>query len=246
VGKRLAILQSNYLPCKGYFDLINSVDVFILYDTAQFTKNDWRNRNRIKRRQGTMWITIPVSHRFGQSIADTVVSDRNWATKHWLTVSQAYARAAHFESYRDRIFHVYREVANERKLSVINHRFLSEICKLLDITTPILWSTDYRLVKGWTERLVGLCKQVGATEYLSDPAARARVDEGLFEREGISVSYADYSGYPEYGQLTPPFEHEVSILDLLFNAGPNSCFYMKSFGACAAQTTGAHEGRSWL
>ena len=230
MGKQLAILQSNYIPWKGCFDLINSVDQFILYDTAQYTKNDWRNRNRIKTRQGTIWLTIPVVHHFGQLIQDTVVGDRRWAAKHWATISQSYARADHFSYCKDWAEELYRRAAAETRLSAINHCFLSEICKVLKIKTPLSWSSDYRLVEGQTERLVDLCKQVGATRYLSGPSARDYLDEGLFAREGIEVTYIDYTGYPEYRQLHPPFEHGVSILDLLFNEGPNASRFMKSFG----------------
>lgn len=114
VGRRLAVLQSNYIPWKGYFDLINAADIFILYDTAQFTKNDWRNRNRIKTCQGPIWLTIPVTHRFGQSIAETVVvGDRRWASRHWTALAQVYARAAHFADYKDWLGELYREVAQE-------------------------------------------------------------------------------------------------------------------------------------
>src|SRR5664280_3071364 len=99
MGKRIAILQSNYIPWKGYFDLINSVDEFILYDTAQFTKNDWRNRNTIKTPQGILWLTIPVRHNFGQTIQETRVSDPSWGRRHWATLLQNYARAPHFGEY---------------------------------------------------------------------------------------------------------------------------------------------------
>ncbi len=241
MGKRLAILQSNYIPWKGYFDLINSADLFILYDTAQFTKNDWRNRNRVKTRQGPTWLTIPVAHQFGQLIQDTTVSDPKWASKHWTTLSQTYARSPYFARYKDWLDGLYREAARETKLSAINHRFLSEICRVLEIKTPLSWSSDYRLVEGQTQRLVDLCKQVGAAEYLSGPAARAYLDEGRFEQDGIKVSYVDYSGYAEYRQLYPPFEHGVSILDLLFNEGPDASRYMKSFGESTVRT-GASRG----
>src|SRR5208337_2736663 len=113
MGKRIAILQSNYIPWKGYFDLINSVDEFILYDTAQFTKSDWRNRNRIKTRKGPIWLTIPVVHSFGQSIQDTVVSDQRWATKHWATLSQSYTRAPYFADQREWLEELFRAASDE-------------------------------------------------------------------------------------------------------------------------------------
>jgi len=230
MGKRIAILQSNYIPWKGYFDLINSVDEFILYDTAQFTKNDWRNRNKIKTSGGLLWLSIPVSHRFGQLIQDTAISDSTWGRKHWRSLSQAYAKAPHFKTYKTAFEELYDKCGAERKLSNVNFQFIKEVCAILGIKTPITWSRDYRLVDGKTERLVDLCKQRGASEYLSGPAAGNYIKPELFSQENIHLTYIDYSGYPEYPQLYPPFEHYVSVLDLIFNTGPKAGMYMKNFG----------------
>lgn len=229
MGKRIAILQSNYIPWKGYFDLINRVDEFILYDTAQFTKNDWRNRNRIKTRQGLDWLTIPVRHSFGQTIHETEVSSPAWGQKHWRTLAQNYSKAAHFGDYRSALDDLYRETAGERSLSAINYRFIHEICGFLGISTQITWARDYQLIDGQTERLVDLCRQAGANEYLSGPAAQDYIQEELFLGAGIALTYMDYSGYPEYRQLYAPFVHGVSILDLLFNTGAEAPRFMLSF-----------------
>jgi len=237
MGKRIAILQSNYIPWKGYFDLINSVDEFILYDTAQFTKNDWRNRNKIKTPRGLSWLTIPVFHDFGQTIEETKISDPEWASKHWSSLRQNYSAAPHFREYAARIEDVYREVRLERSLSVINYRFIREVCEIIGIDTAITWSRDYELADGRVERLVGLCRQAGGEEYLSGPAAKAYMREQLFTDAGIKVTYMDYSDYPEYGQLYPPFEHGVSVLDLIFNMGPEARLYLKSFVAEGASSS---------
>jgi hypothetical protein len=229
VGKRIAILQSNYIPWKGYFDLINSVDEFILYDTAQFTKNDWRNRNKIKTPRGVAWLTIPVRHDFGQSIQETRVSDPAWGRKHWGSLLQNYAKAPHFGEYMPLFESLYRDIASEEYLSAINYRFLREVCDILNISTSITWSRDYRLADGRIERLVDLCRQGGADEYLSGPAAKDYVEEKPFADAGIALTFMDYSAYPEYQQLYPPFEHKVSILDLIFNEGPDARNYLKSF-----------------
>lgn len=244
VGKRIAILQSNYIPWKGYFDLINSVDEFILYDTAQFTKNDWRNRNRIKTPRGVAWLTIPVRHDFGQTIQETRVSDPAWSRKHWASLQQNYAGAPHFRDYVPSFESFYRDVAAEEYLSAINYRFLREVCDILQIGTPITWSRDYRLADGRIERLVDLCRQAGADEYLSGPAARSYIEEKPFSDAGIALTFMDYSGYPEYRQLYPPFEHQVSILDLIFNQGPDAQNYLKSFGRRGAALV-PQGGKSW-
>ena len=230
VEKKIAILQSNYIPWKGYFDMINLVDEFILFDDMQYTRRDWRNRNKIKTENGARWITIPVEvkGKYLQKIKDTVVSDAAWNHKHWDSIVHSYSRAKYFGKYKE-IFEELYLGCSEKYLSRINHRFLVAICKLLGIGTKITWSMDYRLTEGKTERLVDLCKQAGADEYISGPSAKGYIDEDMFEKEGIKLSYMDYSGYSEYTQLFPPFDHAVSIIDLIFNEGHNAKKYMKSF-----------------
>jgi hypothetical protein len=229
--KRVAIVQSNYIPWKGYFDLIHFVDEFILFDDMQYTRRDWRNRNRIKTRNGVQWLTIPVEskNKYHQKIKETVVSDSQWGKRHWQSILHNYAQAKHFPRYRE-IFEEMYLGNQERFLSLINYRFLKACCEILGIRTQISWSMDYYLMGGKTERLISLCQQAGAAEYLSGPSAKGYLDEARFHAQGIGVSYMDYSGYPEYEQLFPPFEHAVSVLDLILNTGPEAPQYMKSFG----------------
>jgi hypothetical protein len=219
--KKVAIVQSNYIPWKGYFDLIRNVDEFILFDDMQYTRRDWRNRNQIKCPNGVAWLTIPVESkgRYYQRICDTSVSSRLWANDHWRTIATFYARAPFFKTYRDEFEELYR--ATELKyLSDINHRFLTALCRILGIKTRITWSSDYTLVEGKTERLVSLCKHAGATHYLSGPSAKQYIDPSVFASERVQLEYLDYSGYPEYHQLYPPFRHDVSVIDLVLNEGP--------------------------
>jgi hypothetical protein len=229
MGKRLAIVQSNYIPWKGYFDLISYVDEFILFDTVQFTKNDWRNRNKIKTPRGVEWLTIPVRHHFGQSIQETEISDQGWARKHWSSLLQNYAKAPHFATYRLAFEAIYASVAEERFLSVINYKFLTDICRMLGIHTKFTWSRDCPLADGQTERLVGLCRHTGATEYISGPAAKNYLDAAVLAQAGIKLTYINYSGYPEYRQLYGNYEHNVSVVDLIFNEGSEAPKFLKSF-----------------
>ncbi len=228
MSKRVAILQSNYIPWKGYFDLIASVDEFVLYDDMQFTKRDWRNRNKIKTSNGLSWLTVPVEtkDKYFQSIRDTRISDRKWAKKHWASISHAYSRAEHFKDYKEVLEGMYLGKDYEY-LSDMNYDFITHINKLLGIETVISWSGDFDLVEGKSERLLGLCKDLAATTYLSGPAAKDYLDEELFRKEGVAVEWMDYSGYPEYDQLHGEFEHGVSVLDMLFNCGGESPRYMK-------------------
>ena len=223
LSKRVAILQSSYIPWRGYFDLLRSVDEFILYDDAQYTKRDWRNRNQIKTKDGLLWLSIPVEvkGKFTQAIKDVCISTPGWHDQHFKTISAAYARAPHFREYRDCLEELFRG-ATSTKLSEVNRRFIEGLARILGITTKISWSMDYELPEGRVERLVALCRQAGATSYLSGPSARAYIDgqPSLFADAGIDVAYIDYSGYPEYPQLYPPFEQHVSVIDLIVNAGP--------------------------
>lgn len=226
---RAAILQSNYIPWKGYFDLMNRADVFIIYDEVQYTKNDWRNRNKIKTANGLVWLTIPVrQEKLSQRIIDTKVVNNEWRKKHWNAISLSYSRAPYFKEYRVMFEEVYLN-STETYLSKINYQFFIAINNILGINTKLVWSNELNLVEGKTERLVDLCKKVGADEYVSGPAAKDYLQTNLFDKEKIKVSWMDYSGYAEYRQLYPPFEHGVSVLDLIFNEGPAAGRFLKSF-----------------
>jgi hypothetical protein len=234
--RSVAIVQSCYIPWKGYFDLIASVDEFILYDDRQFTRRDWRNRNRIKTPQGSQWLTIPVETkgRYHQRIDETAIGDPRWAEQHWKTIVHNYAGAPYFPDYREQLEALY-ESATASRLSVVNRRFLEAIGRLLGITTTLSWSTDYPAEGTKTERLVALCRAAEATHYLSGPSARSYLDESAFAAAGIELAYFDYSDYPEYEQLHPPFDHAVTVLDLILNTGPEAPRYMKAAGAAAGQ-----------
>jgi hypothetical protein len=226
--KRVAIVQSSYIPWKGYFDLIRACDEFILLDDVQFTRRDWRSRNRIKTKDGLFWLTIPVHSkgRYYQPIQDVTVSDRAWGARHWRTIRASYARTPFFAAYAPILEPLYQCPASD-SLSRINHSFITAICGILGITTRISWSTDYETRDGRNERLMDLCQQAGATEYLSGPSARGYLDVDAFAAAGVTARFVDYSGYPEYPQPHPPFEHAVSVLDLLFCAGPRACDYLR-------------------
>lgn len=225
---RIAILQSNYIPWKGYFDMIAAVDTFILYDEMQYTRRDWRNRNKIKTAQGTQWLTVPVSvkGKYTQTIAETEIRDADWAAKHWKTLELTYARAPHFKSVAEWLRPLYLE-CRETHLSAMNQRFLTEICTRIGITTPILRSEDFTLAEGKSERLADLCIQADASVYVSGPAAKNYIEPSVFSNRGLELEWFSYEGYPHYTQLWEPFEHGVTILDLLFNCGDATPDYMR-------------------
>lgn len=229
MGKTVAIVQSNYIPWKGYFDLIRRSDAFVLYDDVQYTRRDWRNRNRIKTPNGLQWLTIPVEvkGKYTQEIREVKIADDRWRDDHWKTLHHAYSRAPFFKSYADRVEALYRG-ADSEWLSEVNRHFIEGICELLGISTEIRWSSEFSIQAGKSERLLGICRELNATVYLSGPAAKSYLDESLFASAGIGVEWMDYSGYPEYPQLYGPFEHGVTVLDLILNAGPHAGQYLLS------------------
>lgn len=224
--KKIAILQSNYIPWKGYFDLIATVDEFILYDDVQFTKNDWRNRNRIKTPNGVEWISVPVGRAIRRRIRDVEIRDEHWQEKHWKTLEANYRRAPCFNAVAAAIEPIYRQ-KRYTHLSALNRDLIETICAFLGITTAIRNSWDYQLTEGKTQRLVDMCIEAGGTEYISGPGARDYLEERLFADHGLALRWFDYSDYPEYLQLWGKFEHAVTILDLLFNCGRDSARYMR-------------------
>lgn len=228
--KKIAILQSNYIPWKGYFDMMNMVDTFVIYDDMQYTRRDWRNRNRIKTPNGTQWLSIPVDvkGKFQQRIDETQVNDPNWNISHWQTLKNVYSKAPYFKSYKEYFEALYLNMSTPF-LSEINYRFITAINQLLGIKTELLFSTELNVTGKKTDRLLNICEQLGANSYLSGPAAKTYLVEEKFEEKNIRVAWMDYSGYKEYLQLHTPFEDGVTILDLIFNTGPDAIRYMKSF-----------------
>jgi hypothetical protein len=218
--KRIAILQSNYLPWKGYFDLIGAVDEFVFYDDMQYTRRDWRNRNRIRTPAGLQWLTVPVvvKGRFEQSIRDTLIEGSHWAGKHWKALTLNYRHAPSFEATAQWLEPLYRQPWTH--LSALNRTLIEAVCTRLGIVTRLRNSWEYTLQGERSERLASICAQADADVYVSGPSARTYLDEGSFARRGIAVEWFDYAGYPQYPQQWGgAFEHGVSIVDLLFQCG---------------------------
>jgi hypothetical protein len=227
MGRRVAISQSNYLPWKGYFDLIHDADLFIFHDDLQYTKNDWRNRNRIKTNRGLTWLTIPVGtneHRLINEVA--LPADPGWRSKHWRLLQENYCHAPHFARYTD----FFREVYEQRswtRLTELNQFLIKTIAwEFLGTTTEFIDSSRFGLTSRKQDRVIDLLKATGATTYISGPAAKAYLDPAHFAAAGIELVWKDYSGYPDYPQPHPPFEHAVAIVDLLFCAGPEAQRYI--------------------
>jgi len=233
--KRIAVLQSNYIPWKGYFDIIGRVDEFVLYDCVQYTKNDWRNRNQIKTASGKAWLTIPVrQERLSQTIAQTQIADPGCFRKHWMTFRQAYAKAAHLRYCCDLLEDLFLDPEPPMLLGASNARLIRRICEGLGVRTPIVDAEAYAPVGDRNERLLDLCLKAGASHYLSGPAAAAYLDQSLFAQADVTLEWMRYDDYPTYPQLHPPFDHFVSILDLLAATGPDATQFMQHGQAASA------------
>jgi hypothetical protein len=224
--KRVAINQSNYIPWKGYFDLIHDVDMFLFYDDVQFTIRDWRNRNLVKTAGGRQWLTIPVGADRHRLIRDVTLNDPRWQRMHWKTLAHLYAKAPFFGHYRGFLEDVYLK-RSWKTLSELNQFLIRTVARdYLGIATTFYEASEFASFGKKQDRILSLLKSVEADVYVSGPAAKAYLDVDCFHREGIELVWKDYSGYPEYAQSHPPFQHAVTVLDLLFHTGQDAPFYI--------------------
>lgn len=225
--KKIAILQSNYIPWKGYFDIIRQADVFVIYDEVQYTKNDWRNRNLIKTPKGLEWLTIPVKQEnLNQKINETFVSQNNWNKKHWNSIVCNYSKAPYFKTFGNELKNLYENI-NTNNLSEINIQFIKTINRILGIETNIIDSKSLFLTGDKNDRLIDAVKKLDGSHYISGPAAKNYLNEDKFAANNIEVEWMNYKNYSEYNQLYQPFNHGVSIIDLMLNVGPNALTYFK-------------------
>ncbi|MCA9415865.1 MAG: WbqC family protein [Candidatus Omnitrophica bacterium] len=224
--KKVAIIQSNYLPWKGYFDMIHRVDTFVFLDDVQYTTRDWRNRNKIKMSDGSAkWISVPVTGGRDQLICEAKIDySSNWANKHLEALRHSYGETSHF----DRYFPAIKEIleGSPELLSQLNRALVEKICGWLGIGTELRSSKEFGVPGSKDDKLIGIIREVGGDSYLSGPAARDYIVDEKFEKAGIGLEYMDYSHYPTYEQISEPFEHGVTILDLLFMVGEEAPKYI--------------------
>lgn len=227
--KRVAIIQSNYIPWKGYFDIINMVDLFIFHDDLKFTKQDWRNRNLIKTPEGLRWLTIPCGSSENRLINQVRLPDNKWGKKHWSIISEFYNKARYFDSYKPFFEDIYLNRKWET-LSELNQYIIKKISsEILGSSTIFENSETFNLTLKKEHRIKELLIKCGAKTYLSGTSAKDYLSESFLSDFGVNLEWMDYSNYREYHQLSPPFNHNVSIIDLLFNEGPDAKSFMKSF-----------------
>lgn len=222
----VVILQPSYIPWRGFFHQIAKADIFVFYDDVKFDKNGWRNRNRIKTPGGLKWLTIPVFTK-GVETHHTPINQividwkTNWNRKHWNAMLTSYKRAPFFDQYENLINSFYQK--QPTLLANFTIETTISIARELGITnTQFIRSSEIEGIEGAkTDRLMMILDTLKATHYISGPSAQDYLDKDAFRKAGIKLEFMQYN-YPEYNQLYPPYEPQVSILDLMFMQGNNS------------------------
>jgi hypothetical protein len=227
---KIAIAQPTYLPWLGYFDLIDQVDAFVILDSVQFEKQSWQQRNRIKTPTGLQWLTVPVVFRgrFGQLIHEVEIRDGEFWRNHLRAIELSYRRAPFFENYFPELSHRLKSAAGSA-LADLNVRLMEWFMSILEIRTPLFFSTQLDQTGKRTELLVNICSRLGAREYISPVGSAAYLlqEIDVLGRRSIEVLFHNYE-HPHYRQLFPPFVPYASILDLIFNEGDRSPEIMRS------------------
>lgn len=227
---KCVILQPSYIPWRGYFHQIAKADIFVFYDDVQYDKNGWRNRNLIKTKQGVQWLTIPVRTR-GSVLEGIPINqiqiawDKPWTDHHWRGIQFAYKKAPFFNEYLNFFSEIFSR--HPKNLAEFTIQTTVEISSLLGIQDTIFRrSSELKEIQGEkTDRLINILTKIGADHYISGPAAKDYIDSEKFEKVGIKLEYMKYD-YREYPQLYPPFNGKVSVIDLIFMAGPKSLDYI--------------------
>lgn len=223
---KVIITQSNYIPWKGYFSAMREATHLVLYDDMQYTKRDWRNRNKLITSNGPKWLSIPidVKGKYYQKINEAQVSNSEWGVQHWNFIKNNYNKSPYFKKYQHHFIDLYLNPSSTY-LSDINLDFIKKIITLLEIEIEVISSKEFDLKGDKTEKLVNICKELTAEKYFTGPAAKNYMDESLFIKNNIEIEYYNFLGYPEYKQQWEGFSHAVSILDMFFNLGPETIKY---------------------
>ncbi len=223
---RVAIHQPQYLPWLGYLDKLDSADVFIVLDTVQFKKHEWQNRNRIRTKAGWQWLTVPIIDRFPERIDRVEINASvDWSRKHRQALRLHYGRAPHWEPLGPALLALLERPWT--RLCDLNVAALDLLCDHCGLSTRRLLASGLTAREDPTDRLIDLCRAVGGTAYLAGESGPDYMDLGRFAQAGIAVSVQDYR-HPAYPQQHTPFVSHLSVVDLLFNCGPESLAILRS------------------
>jgi hypothetical protein len=220
------IHQPNYLPYLGFFEKASNAGVLIIYDNTQYKTDDFQNRNKIRTKNGWQWLTVPVSHSFGDLIKDVKINNSvRWARKHWMAIQSSYSKAPFFKDYKDVFEEIYKK--EWTNLSELNTALIGRLFESFKINTKIIIGSELLdLECKSTHALIDFCKAVSADTYIAGAGGKDYMDMELFDKAGIKVIFQDFK-HPPYKQAYPGFEPYMCALDLLFNYGEESLKIMK-------------------
>ncbi len=220
MSKVIAIHQPNYLPWIGFFHKMINCDVFVYAEDVQLSNKSVTHRNKIKCANGPLLLSVPLATK-RILIKDVLIfNEIDWAEKHFQSMQHCYARSRYWADYREKFRDIYSK--KWEKLLDLNLAFLNLIREILDIKTKTIFSSDIPNLQGRkTERILDICSKLGGDVYLSGEGARVYNDEAAFKRDNIELRYQNFH-HPVYPQLWGEFVDKLSIVDLIFNCGPES------------------------
>ncbi len=217
----VAVHQPQYLPWLGYFDKMRRADVFCYLNDVQYKKNEWQNRNRIKTAQNWQWITVPVRYRFPEKINEVQINNTtHWSKKHFQALITNYSRAPYFKAY----ISIFEDIFSKEweLISELNVYLIERLRSVLDIQEKrTVISSDLNLRNDPTDRLIDICKALGADTYLAGQGGADYMDLERFKKNGLKLIIQEFN-HPIYPQLFKDFQPHLSVVDLLFNCGLES------------------------
>ena len=223
---KVAIHQPQYLPWLGYFDKLDSADVFILLDTVQFKKHEWQNRNRIRTKEGWQWLTVPIIDRFPERIDLVEINSRtDWQRKHCQALRLHYGGSPFWNPLGPELLALLESPWT--RLCELNVAVTELLCRHLGIQTRCLLASALQAGEDPTERLIDLCRGAGGTAYLAGQAGPGYMDVSRFFQAGIDIHVQAYQ-HPEYPQRYTPFVSHLSVVDMICNCGPESLTILRS------------------
>jgi hypothetical protein len=217
----IAIHQPQYLPWLGYFDKMDQADAFCYLDNVQYKKNEWQNRNRLKTAQGWQWVTVPVKYRFPQKIIEVTLNEAvKWQHKQLQALVTNYKKSLYFDDY----FPIFESALKQDFDSIadVNIHMITQIREILGFNSkPVVRASELSLSEDPTGRLIDICKHFCGDTYLAGQDGANYMDMEQFGKSGIKVITQKYD-HPVYPQCFGDFQSHMSIVDLIFNCGPES------------------------
>ena len=224
----ITIMQPGYLPWLGFFELMAHVDLFVYFNDVQYTRRDWRNRNRVKTANGVVWLTVPVVSAPRETTINQIRVNyqQPWVQKHLKTIEVSYRKALYFQPFFDELSATLNQ--KYELLQDLNNAVVRLCMRYLGINCELAWSSDLGIVTSdKNDRIIQVCKAYNASILYDSQAAKAFIDVPRFASEGIEVIFQDYQ-HPEYPQLWGYFVSHLSIIDLIMNTGPEARQYLLS------------------